>query len=250
MTAPRREEGAVLLVVLVALALLAALSGVALRLGTSGLQGLRAERVQLATEVLAPSALAVLGAQLARPETVERDGSSLVMTLPGGARVEARVQAAEGLLNPLFARLPLIQALLKARGASPEQALRLTRAIGAARAEGQIAGRADLAALFAAEPALWRDVSPYLTFLGRRTTVDMSTAPPELRFAVAGAAMAAVDLSQTLGVRGYYEIDLRSLAEGERPEAAAGRFMRFAVLRDRSGRMHVISVTWPQEMPG
>lgn len=244
-----REAGAVLLVVLVALALLAALAGVALRTGQAGLQGLAAERAEFSREVLAQSALAAVGAGLARPLDVPRDGSSQVLSLPGGV-VEARVQAAEGLVNPAHVRLPLLRDVLRALGASPEQAQRLARAIGAARARGRITGPADTAPLFAAEPALWDSLRPYLTYLGQRTTVDAATAPQVLRFALANTAMAAVDLAQTDAVKGFYEIWLRRLAPGETPETAKGRFTHYAVLRDRAGRMHVIWTDWPQEISG
>ena len=94
----RHEEGAVLLVVLVALALLAAMAGVALRLGQAGLHALAAEQVVAGREVLVPSALAVLGLRLGEGSDLPRDGSPVLLDLPGG-RIGARVQAAEGLVG-------------------------------------------------------------------------------------------------------------------------------------------------------
>jgi hypothetical protein len=245
----QREDGAVLLVVLVALALLAALAGVALRLGQSGVQGLAAERVEFSREVLTRSALAVLGARLTDTGDLPRDGTPTLLTLPGG-QVEARVQAAEGLVNPGYARLPILQAVLEAEGGSPEQGLRLARAISDARQARALAGPADVAPLFAADLALWPKVAPLLTYLGKRSTVDPAVAPQVLRDALAGAGNAGVDLTQGVAQRGYFEIDLRVLAPGETLRTAKGLFSHVSVLRDRAGRFHLFSATWPQEPAG
>ena len=245
----RRESGAVLLVVLVALALLAALAGVALRIGQSGLMGLASERAEFQRQVLMQSALSLVGARLGDPRAIPRDGTPVVLILADG-RVEVRVQAAEGLANPAHVRLPILQALLTRLGGSPEQALRLTRAIAAARNSRTIAGPADLAPVFAADMALWRKVQPFFTYLGNRTTVDPATAPGVLRFALMGAMTSAVDLTQTAGTRGLYEIDMRILAEGETIETGQGLYTHSSVLRDAQGRIHVFFTSWPQEIAG
>ncbi len=244
-----REDGAVLLVVLVALALLAAMAGVALRLGQAGLHALAAERAVAGREVLVPSALALLGVRLGEGSDMPRNGDPVVLDLPGG-RVEVRVQAAEGLVNPDHARLPILQTLFTAAGASPEQALRLARAISDARQVQALAGPEDVAPLFAGDQALWPKVARYFTFLGTKTTVDPMTAPAELQAALAGVTGAGVDITQGLVMRGFYEIDLRVLAPDETVETARGLFTHVSVLRDKAGRLHVFRTDWPQEGAG
>lgn len=234
----RREEGAVLLVVLVALAILAALTGVAMRAGRSGLEGLAAERAVFARDGMAQSALAVLGVRLGASGGLAEDGTMTELAVPGGA-VQARVQAAEGLVNPLFARLPLVQAAFRAAGASPDQALALARAVGQARAEGRLAGPWDMAALVG-DRRLWQRLRPFLTFLGQRETVDPGKAPPALRAELGPDVAVTVDLSRgTSTVRGLYEIDL-TLSPGAAP-------VHYAVLRDRAGRMHVLQAGWAED---
>ncbi len=245
----RGENGAVLLAVLVALALLAALAGVAMRQGQSGLMSLNAERAEFSREVLAQSALAALGQQLGANGQFPRDSTPVRLALPGGA-VEVRVQAAEGLVNPVHARLPVVQALLTAEGASPDQALRLARAISAARAKQQLRGPEDAALLFVADKALWGRVSPYLTFLGSRTTVDPVTAPALLRDALRAIQAAGVDLTATRPRKGYYEVNLRVLGPGETLDSARGFFTHYALLRDRQGHIHLFSTSWPEERGG
>lgn len=241
----RREEGAVLLVVLMALALLAALAGIALRYGASGLHGLQAERAAFAREVMIPSTLAALGPLLDPADDFPRDGTPMALDLPG-ARVEVRVQAAEGLVNPAHARLPILQALLAAAGASPEQATRLASAISEARQARPMERPSDLAPLFLGDADLWPRVAPLITFLGSRTTVDPQTTPAALRPWMVAVVSAGVDLTQTAPSRGYFEIDLRGLAADETPDTAQSLFTHVAVLRDKAGRLHVFAQDWPQ----
>jgi hypothetical protein len=242
----RREEGAVLLVVLVALAILAALAGVALRLGMAGVQGLEAERAVFQREVLAQSALVMIGQRLGAG--LAEDGQPEVLEVPGG-RVEVRVQAAEGLLNPGYARLPLLQGLFIAEGATPEQALRLARSIGVARKGRALRRPSDLAPLFAADLELWPRVAPFLTFLGRRSVIDAATAPEVLRQVAAAAVQGGVDFTAPDRQRGFYEIDLRVLAAGETVQTARGAMVHYAVLRDRAGGIHLFARDWPKEAP-
>lgn len=241
----RQEDGAVLLLVLVGLALLAALAGMAMRIGQAGLHGLQAEATIFDRMLAGQSALAVISTHLGPAPDLPRDGTPTILPVDGH-RVEARIFAAEGLVNPAHARLPVLQALLQAKGASPDQALDLGRAIIAARVGGRMAGPWDLAPLFGTDLALWQRVAPDLTFLGAAATVNMASAPPDLRDALAGIAMAGVDIAQAPGPRGLYEIDLRLLSQDGRPDPVT----RHSVLQDRAGRFHMIRQAWAMEAGG
>lgn len=240
-----REDGAVLLLVLLGLAILAALAGVALRLGQSGIAGLRAEEAVLSRSLTEDSALALISSRLGRGD-MARDGSSVVLPVTG-AKVEARVHDVAGMVNPAHARPQILQALLQARGASPDQALALTTAILAARSRGAFAGPWDLSPLFAAAPGLWARVAPDLTFLGNRNTVSPDLAAPDLQAALAGVIGAGADLTAAPPQAGLYEIDLRTLPAAGQP---APPFTRFSLLRDRRGHWHQFFRSWPMEMPG
>lgn len=246
----RRESGAVLLVVLVALALLAALAGVATRLSQSGLSGLRGERAEFRRELLITSALAEIGAKLADPKGLPRDGTAIRLSLPGGL-VEARVQAASGLVNPNFAGDPVLLAVMTALQATPEQAVRLTKAINAVRAARTgMAFRdlSDLAPIFAADPDLWQRLQPYLTLLGSGRTPDLATTPPFLREALPALTPEAVDFYQ-VGLsagKGFYEITLKVVEPDQTDPAMA---THVSALADARGGLKIFSVGWPAPVP-
>lgn len=224
----RDEDGAVLLMVLIGLALMAALAGIALRLDRAGLRGLEAEAALTARLDAETSVLALLGSRL---DALPQDGTPFALKVEGRV-VTVALRRAEGLVNPSHARLPVLQTLLQARGAAPDQALALARAIRAAH----VSDPAQMAALLPA--SLWRRIRPDVTFLGAAAGVNASAAPADLRDALAGLE-AGVDFSQTPPPRGLYEIDL-VLDPG-------GPVTRDSVLQDRAGRLHQIDRSWPME---
>lgn len=249
-----REEGAVLVVVLVALALLAALAGLVIRVADSDLASLAAERAVLQREGMLDSALALLGARLPAADLAE-DGSPLSLPVPGG-RVALRIRAASGLLNPNATRAPVLASGLAALGASPEQAARLTRAMVAARKAGnRMAFRSlgEVAALFNRDAGLWARVAPYLTLSGRAETLDASHAPLALRAVVAPASAAEVDFSGAGGgaAKGFYEIWLHVEAPGLDASDPEGRlWTRVSALAGRDHRLHILALFWPQTLEG
>lgn len=236
------EEGAVLLLVLIALALVAALAGIALRLDRAGLSGLRAEAVLFNRTLAEQSALAVVASRLGPAPSLPRDGTPVMLTVEGEG-VQVSIRAAEGLVNPAHARLPILRALFQAKGASPDQALDLARRVLAARIAGHMAGPRDFALVLSGDPGLWRRVAPDITFLGAAATVNASAAPPDLRAALAGIAEAGVDLTQAPPQRGLYEIDVALIL----PDGLPGPVSRHSVLQDRSLRLHPVAQSWPME---
>ena len=127
-----REEGTILLVVLVALAVLAALAGLVIRVSESDLSTLSAERAAMRRQMMTDSALAILGARLPAADLAE-GGTLVTLAVPDGI-VTARIDAAAGLINPNFTRVPVLAAALSVLGATPEQAERLS--LGMAKARG------------------------------------------------------------------------------------------------------------------
>jgi hypothetical protein len=69
-----------------------------------------------------------------------------------------------------------------------------------------------------------------------------------LQLALADVAQAGVDFSQPVGQVGYYEIDLRVLGAEDTLKTARAAFTHYAVLRDRTGRMHLFQAGWPGEI--
>lgn len=251
----KREEGAVLLMVLVALALLAALAGLVIRVSEADLSGLAAERAVLRREVLMDSALASLGARLPAPDLAE-DGTDVVLDLPGG-RVVVRILAAAGLINPNVTRAPVLAAALAALGAAPEQAERLTRAIMAARAGvGDGMAFADLARvkrLFAKDAELWPKVAPYLTLLGRAEVMDVAHAPAALRGVAVPQSAAEVDFSGAgaAASQGYYEIWLHVADPVQDVADPDGRlWTRVSALAGADHRLHILAMGWPEALKG
>lgn len=245
-----KERGAVLLVVLVALALLAALAGAVTRMSRSEILGLQAERAQFQRENLMHSALAKLQVDLENTTALPRDGTPTRWALPGGT-VEIQVQAANGLINPNTAREPLILAVLIALQASPAQAARLASAIMAARAgqtEAAFRSLSEVALLFVDDPALWQRLRPYLTLLGKTQTLDPTTAPRFLQAAAPVANPAGIDFyntGQTNGRDGYFEVSLRIVDPAAKETDHANPLLRASVLLDAQGVLHFITLDWP-----
>ena len=203
------EVGAVLLVVLVALALLAALAGLVIRVSESDLSNFAGEQAVFQREVLIQSALATLGARLPSSALPE-DGTPTPLTVPGGM-VTVRINAASGLINPNFTSTPVLAAALGALGASPEQIHRLTLAIVSARgAANRMAfrDRDQVARVFFRDQELWLKIEPYVTLLGKAETLDVASAPLELRSVAAPSGTGQVDFSgaEIAEGRGFYEI--------------------------------------------
>lgn len=253
------EEGAVLAMVLVALALLAALGGLVIRVSGSDLAGLEAQAALDRRAGMIASAMAQLGARLPARDLAE-DGRELTLTVPGG-QVQARVLAAAGLINPNATRQTVLAAALIRLGASESRAAALAQAM--VRARGQEAGRGlgragftslpQVARLFGADPGLWDRVAPLVTLLGRAETPDPARAPAILRAVVAPASAAEVDFSgASLGqARGFYEIWLHVAAPARDAADPSGRlWTRVSGLVGRDRRLHVLAIGWPEPLPG
>ncbi len=243
------EEGAVLLMVLVALALLAALAGLVVRVSESDLAGLAAERAAFRRDDLMQSALATLGARLPA-EDLPQDGTPFSLPLSGGS-VSLRIYAAQGLINPNFTRPPVVSAALAALGATPEQAERLALALVAPReAADKMAFRssAQVAALFQRDGDLWAKIAPYITLLGRAATIDPVQAPLVLRSIVAPQSAAEVNFSATgqAGSVGFYEIWLHVDDPVMDQADPAGRlWTHVSALAGRDHRLHIVWMDWP-----
>lgn len=248
------EQGAVLLMVLVALALLAALAGLVIRVSESDLSTLSAERATFRREVLMDSALATLGARLPARDLAE-DGSDVILDLPGG-RVVARIMAAPGLVNPNITRQPVMAAALAALGGSPEQAERLALALASARGAANsmtYADRAQVAKVFAKDQDLWVKVAPYLTLLGKAETIDIARAPLALRGAAVPASAAEVDFSgASLGAgKGFYEIWLHVADPALDAADPDGRlWTHVSALAGADHRLHIQAMGWPEPLNG
>ena len=243
------EEGAVLLMVLVALALLAALAGLVVRVSESDLAGLGAERAAFRRNDLVQSALATLGARLPADD-LPQDGTPFSLSLPGGS-VSLRVYAAQGLMNPNFTRAPVISSAMFALGATPEQAERLTLEMVAVRKRAdQMAFRstAQVAALFQRDAELWPKVAPYFTLLGRATTIDPVTAPLALRSIIAPQSAAEVNFSATrqAGSVGFYEIWVHvDDPVMDKTDPAEQLWTHVSALAGRDHRLHIVWIDWP-----
>lgn len=244
-----REEGAVLLMVLVALALLAALAGLVLRVSESDLSTLAAERAAFRRDDLVQSALATLGARLPAQE-LPQDGTEFSLPVPGGS-VTLRLYAAQGLINPNFTRAPVIAAAFAALGATPEQAERLTLAVVTARGAADkmaFVSAAQVARLFQRDADLWPKVSPYLTLLGTSATIDPVQAPLALRGIAAPQSAAEVNFSGTgqPGIVGFYEIWLHVDDPVSDTADPAGRlWVHVSALAGRDHRLHRVAMEWP-----
>lgn len=249
-----REEGAILLVVLVALALLAALAGLVIRVSESDLSTLAAERAAFRREVLLDSALALLGARLPSSDLPE-DGTPVALAVPGGS-VLARIEAAPGLINPNFTRTTVLVDALTALGAAPEQAQRLAMAMVQARGAANKMAFRDLgqvSKLFARDPDLWPRVAPYVTLLGKAETIDLARAPQALRAAAAPTSAAQVDFSGAglSAGRGFYEIWLHVQDPALDASDPAGRlWTRVSALAGTDHRLHILFLGWPDAMGG
>lgn len=243
------EEGAVLLMVLVALALLAALAGLVVRVSESDLAGLAAERAAFRRDGLVQSALATLGARLPA-EDLPQDGTEFSLPLPGGS-VSLRVYAAHGLINPNFTRAPVISSAMFALGATPEQAERLTLALVAARKradEMAFRSSAQVAALFQHDADLWPKVAPYITLLGRATTIDPLQAPLPLRSIGPSQSATEVNFSapEQEGSVGFYEIWVHVDDPVMDETDPAGRlWTHVSALAGRDHRLHIVWIDWP-----
>ncbi len=250
----RGEEGAVLLMVLVALALLAALAGLVIRVSESDLSTLSAERAAFRREVLMDSALASLGARLPASDLAE-DGSDVIMDLPGG-RVVARITAAPGLVNPNSTREPVMAAALAALGGTPEQSERLALAIENARGAANsmtFANLAPVAKLFAKDGDLWAKVAPYITLLGKAGTIDVTQAPVLLRGVAQPHSVAEVDFSgASLGAgKGFYEIWLHvadPVLDASDPDGRL--WTHVSALAGADHRLHILTMGWPEPLKG
>jgi type II secretory pathway component PulK len=250
----RGEDGAVLLLVLVALALLAALAGLVIRVSESDLSTLSAERAAFRREVLIDSALASLGARLPASDLAE-DGSDVILNLPGG-RVVARIMAAPGLINPNFTRQPVIASALAALGASPEQSERLAQALVSARGAANhmaFADPAQVAKAFVKEDDLWAKVAPFITLLGKAETIDVTRAPLVLLGAAVPDSAAEVDFSGAgLGAgKGFYEIWLHVADPALDVSDPEGRlWTHVSALAGADHRLHILAMGWPEPLKG
>lgn len=250
----RGEDGAVLLMLLVALALLAALAGLVIRVSDSDLAGLTAERAALRREVLTQSALAILGARLPARDLAE-DGSPVVLSVPGGD-VDVRINTAQGLINPNVTRAPVLAAALSALGASPEQAQRLTLAMVGARGAADRLAFVDLAQvrrLFARDADLWTKVAPYLTLLGRAVSIDPVAAPSVLRSVSVPTSAAEVNFSDAgqAGSKGFYEIWLHVADPALDASDPEGRlWTHVSALAGTDHRLHILAMGWPEPRGG
>ncbi len=250
----RGEDGAVLLMVLVALALLAALAGLVIRVSESDLSTLSAERAAFRREVLIDSAIASLGARLPSSDLAE-DGSDVVMDLPGG-RVVARIFSASGLINPNATREPVMAAALAALGATPEQSQRLALAVASARGAANTLAFAHVtrvAAIFAKDEGLWPKVAPFITLLGKSETIDILHAPPALRGVAEPATAAEVDFSGAgLGAgKGFYEIWLHVVDPALDTSEPDGRlWTHVSALAGADHRLHILTMGWPEPLKG
>ncbi len=244
-----REDGAVLLMVLVALALLAALAGLVLRVSQSDLAGLAGERAAFAREDVIQSALATLGARLPADD-LPQDGTAFSLPLPGGS-VSLRIYAAQGLINPNFTRIPALQSALAALGATPEQAERLTLALIRHRdaANGlSFRSMSQVAGLFHRDPDLWPKVAPYLTLLGQSFAIDPVQAPLALRNIATPRGAEEVNFSDTgqPGTAGFYEIWLHvddPVLDATDPEGLL--WVHVSALAGRDRRLHIVARDWP-----
>ncbi len=246
-----RESGAVLLIVLVALALLAALAGVVARISQSEVAGLAADQAAFGRDNMMQSALAELGARLGAGADIAEDGETTVLSVPGG-KVAVKVQAASGLVNPDYAGHQVLINALKAVGASDVQALHLADAIETGRGEGAIPAfhsLADVGRLFADEPLLWQKLRPYLTLLGKRRTLDPTTTPAILYPAAVALSAEAVDFNglSTQSAKGLYELRLHVVGPGDDKDPDGALWTHLSVLLGRSGRLHVFITDWPEQ---
>ena len=248
------DEGAVLLMVLVALALLAALAGLVIRVSESDLSTLSAERAAFRREVLMESAIATLGARLPASDLAE-DGSDVVLDLPGG-RVVARIMAASGLINPNVTRQPVLAAALAALGASPEQSERLAAAMAGARGAANqmaFANQAQVAKLFAKDADLWAKVAPFVTLLGKAGTIDVTRAPKPLRAVAEPGSAAEVDFSGAAlgGGKGFYEVWLHvadPVLDASDPDGRL--WTHVSALAGTDHRLHIRAMGWPDLLKG
>jgi hypothetical protein len=243
------EEGAVLLMVLVALALLAALAGLVLRVSQSDLAGLAGERAAFAREDVIQSALATLGARLPADD-LPQDGTAFSLPLPGGS-VTLRLYAAQGLINPNFTRAPALTAALAALGATPAQAERLTLALVRPRGAANtltFRSLSQVKALFQRDAELWPKVAPYLTLLGQSATIDPVQAPLALRNIAAPQGAEGVNFSDTgqAGATGFYEIWLHvddAALDADDPDGRL--WVHVSALAGRDHRLHIVARDWP-----
>ena len=243
------EDGAILLMVLVGLALLAALAGLVLRVSKSDLSALSAERAAFHRENLIQSALATLGVRLPA-DYLPEDGTPVSMALPGG-NVTLRIYAAQGLINPNFTRAPVLKSALLELGATPDQAIRLTREVVQYRSDANkmtFWNLDQVARMFANDPDLLPDIMPFITILGIAEELDIASAPLALRNVAEPSGAKQVDFSgaETSSAHGFYEIWMHiedPVLDAEDPEGRL--WVHVSALVGRDQRLHIMARQWP-----
>lgn len=241
------ESGAVLLMVLVALALLAAVAAATARLSASAIASTKAETALLGDEIALRSALALVAARMNGPAPLPQDGTIVRLPLPDRV-MEARLYAAAGLVNPNTAPRPLLIALFRSADTPPLQAERLADRIISHRSMAQAAGSkrafvlpSDMRRLLGDQPGLWPHLRRLTTFLGANVNFDPDTAPARLKAVAPPATLDGFDLyagAATLESAGFLEIYLRSI------EPPRGGAIHVSVKIIPSG-YRVVALDWP-----
>ncbi len=243
-----RETGAVLLMVLVALALLAAVAASSARLAASAIVSTKAEGALLGEQITVVSALALIAARMNGPNPLPQDGTPVALKLPD-REIEVRVHAVAGLVNPNSAPRPLLVALFRTAGTQPLLAEQLADRIITKRtlAEAQGAGRAfrfasDMRRLLADQAGLWVQLRGLTTFMGANVNFDPNTAPLRLRAVAPPATLGGFDLyagTAALESAGLYEVYISNL------DPALGGVTHASVSITASG-YRVVALDWPQ----
>ena len=242
------ERGAVLLMVLIALALLAAIAAAMARLSVAAISASKAEAALMAEQLALPSVLAMVAARLTGPDPVRRDGSPVALALPD-RRVEVRLQPVAGLVNPNTAPQPGLVALFRTAGVPTVTATALAARVLAARSQDRPADQArafrfpsDLRQLLADHPGLWPRLRGLVTVLGGNVNFDPGSAPPALRAMVPAASAATLDLyggTASADSAAFYELYIRSI------DPPRGGVTQVSVRFDDTG-YRVVMVAWPE----
>ncbi len=194
MTKGQPEHGAILVAVLLVLTLLAGIAAALVHSGRTGVSTLKAEDALLKRETALRSSLAALGPALSGPhETVRRDGQAFALMRLDDITVTAEVQAVSGLINVNTAPVVLLEGLLRAAALDDQTVYETAGAIDAARRKRPFHEPDELAQFFSNTPALWQQLRPILTVLGRADTLDPDTAPRLALLAVPGMTTEAAD---------------------------------------------------------
>lgn len=248
----KNESGAVLLIVLVALALLSALATLIIEVSKSDLSALISEQEIERRDLLIRSAMTVLGAQLPSRDFPE-NGSLTRILLPGG-NVIAKIQSSSGLINPNFVSQDILYDTILTLGARPDQARSLTSGIVRSRGSNSrmvFSSFEQIARHFNDNLILWERLKPYITFLGRSETVDLARAPMALRGVAAHAASQTINLNEHIrpNDRGYYEIWLHVEDAALDASDPAGRlWTRVSALVGTDHRLHILYLGWPEPL--